>query len=86
MKLRLSKIHRRWWVMGDQGSYEKAPIARELLGENSKEKIGHRRKWLIGNDSWEQIARGSIPGTGNYRLILFFKNAIFVMKNHIWGL
>jgi hypothetical protein len=65
--------------MGDYGSYKKAPLARGLLGENSKEKISHRRKWLIGEGSWEQIACRSILG-GKYRLVLFFKNDIWDLK------
>lgn len=59
--------------MGDYGSYKKAPIARGLLGENSKEKISHRRKWLIGEGAWEQIACRSILSTVSIDSFCFSK-------------
>jgi hypothetical protein len=38
-------------------------VARGFAGENSQEKIVRRRKWLVGDNSYEQIAHRSIPGT-----------------------
>jgi hypothetical protein len=37
-------------------------VAYGLTGENSQEKIVHRRKWLVGDNSYKQIACRSIPG------------------------
>jgi hypothetical protein len=37
-------------------------VVQGLTGENSQEKIVYKRKWLTGDNSFEQIAPGSIPG------------------------
>jgi hypothetical protein len=36
-------------------------VAHGLTGENSQEKIVHRRKELVGDNSYKQIAHRSIP-------------------------
>jgi hypothetical protein len=39
-------------------------VAHGLTGENSQEKIVYRRKWLVGDNSYKQIARRSTPRNG----------------------
>jgi hypothetical protein len=38
-------------------------VARGLAGDNSQEKIVHRRKWLVRDNSYEQIAHRRILDT-----------------------